>query len=333
MGTGVGIAAAAMAEARSSLTYSAASPLWHQAATTGKLPKVGGQLLVYDASDHYVFMFGGRAKWTTFNHPFDGGDWAFANGTWRPLVTYNGPYNQGQGASAYDAADGYVVLFGGEQQGGGPHGAGLLYYTYTYHAGNWTKLTLTVHPGTDVAAAMAYDPSIQRVILYGGSSSGVANQTWMFHAGKWTQLHPATTPPSLSGAAMTYYAPGNELLLYGGVHCVTYLNCSESNATWAFAGGTWSRLSTPVNPGPRDSFTFAYDPPLRAAVLFGGSNLSTGQNDTWLFQNGRWALYCAPCGPNPREIAKSTYDPALPGLLLYGGYSARGFSNQTWELS
>lgn len=325
-GTGTGIANAAVAQAQASLATG--SPAWHRVMSTVVPPRAGAEVLVYDAADHYVLMFGGRDKWTPFNAPFIGGTWSFANGTWTLLQPTTAPTARGDAAAAYDASDGYVVLFGGLRQGGGPMGGGSLYDTWTFHAGQWTQLKPGVHPGVDEQSAMAYDPAIQRVIMYGGTTAG-GNQTWMFHAGRWTLLHPSTSPPGLRLAKLTYYAPASELLLYGGCSgggCVPVYN-----ATWAFAHGTWTQLRPLQNPGPRFWYAMAYDPSLHSVVLFGGSNRTSLQSDTWLFTSGNWSLFCAHCGPSARYIPVSTYDPSANAVVLYGGSAAGGFSNQTWE--
>jgi hypothetical protein len=242
-------------------------------------------------------------------------------------MTSPGP--RADSATAYDASDGYVVLFGGEQQGGGPQGGGLLYDTWTFHAGQWTQLSLRVHPGVDFGSAISYDPVIQRVILFGGTGAG--NQTWQFHAGNWTRLHPATSPANLRLARMTYFAPAQELLLYGGCNG-TGGGCSPIlNNTWAFDHGTWKQLFPAHDPGPRYWFSFSYDPSIKAAVLFGGYNATYIQADTWLYHNGNWTRFCQACGPAAQTISVSVFDPAANAVVLFGGSGAHGFSNQTWE--
>jgi hypothetical protein len=318
-----------LAAASASLS-AAPSHGWSQLPNATGPPKVAAEVLVYDASDHYVLLFGGRDKWTPFNGPFLGETWSFANGTWTQLHPTSSPSARGHSVAVYDAADGYVVLFGGLQQGGGPVGGGSMYDTWTFHAGVWTKLPLTVHPSARYQAAMAYDTAMQRVVLFGGTTG--ANETWQFHAGKWTELHPAVSPPGRRLAMMAYDPAAGAIILFGGCQgggCAPMLG-----DTWSFAGGTWTQLHPATSPSPRIGSGFSYDPALGEIVLFGGENATALLGDTWTFHNLTWANPCVHCGPNPRWLAVTTYVPGSPGtLVMYGGDTKNGFNDQTWEYS
>jgi hypothetical protein len=240
------------------------------------------------------------------------------------------PSARGHAAFAYDATDGYVVVFGGLQQGGGPTGGGVLYDTWTFHAGKWTKLTLRVHPSARYEASMAYDTTSQRVILFGGTAGG--NETWQFHAGRWTQLHPAVAPAPRRFAMMTDFPPLKELILFGG--CSAASSCSGPyNDTWSFSGGNWTQVFAYPAPHVRMGSAIAYDPLLQGAIVFGGANSTSLLGDTWLFHTNRWTNVCSNCGPNPRWLAVAATLPGPGSLLMYGGNTINGFTNQTWEFT
>ncbi|EQD72636.1 hypothetical protein B1B_03648, partial [mine drainage metagenome] len=60
--------------------------------------------------------------------------------------------------------DQYVVLFGGID------GSTIFGDTWTYAAGVWTNLSLTVHPQPGWGASAVFDPLNDVTILFGGCS-------------------------------------------------------------------------------------------------------------------------------------------------------------------
>src|SRR4029077_8038026 len=67
--------------------------------------------MVYDAADGYVLLFGGQ---DVTNGNVLGDTWKFSNGQLTQLSPTTSPLARSDASIAYDAADGYVVLFGGE---------------------------------------------------------------------------------------------------------------------------------------------------------------------------------------------------------------------------
>lgn len=67
----------------------------------------------------------------------------------------------------------------------------------------WTQLTPAFSPQPLQGASLAYDPTTQTVVLFGGSlnrlaqSGGVnSNQTWTWDGVTWTQQFPPISPPA-----------------------------------------------------------------------------------------------------------------------------------------
>ncbi len=93
--------------------------------------------VAYDDSAEYGVLFGGA---TNFSGSASSSTWILgANGRWAPARTPPGPSARVAGAFAYDAADGYFVLFGGS-----PSSTQLslgLNDTWSYSGSNWTNLT------------------------------------------------------------------------------------------------------------------------------------------------------------------------------------------------
>jgi galactose oxidase-like protein len=234
---------------------------------------------------------------------------------------------------AYDAADGYFVLFGGHEN------TSILGDTWVFRNGAWTNLTATVSPspGPRYYPAMAWDPAERAVVLFGGSDGTHSlSDTWFFAGGHWTNVSTAVgNPPAGRGyAAMTYDSAAQEILLFGGFN---ETNFREYDDTWAFQSGRWANLSSRLSAEPpgRPDAGFSDDPPDHGVLLFGGDG--PGEHflaDTWLFAEGRWHNLTSVETPSPsaREDPGAAFDGALSSVILFGGTTTPGAPNlsDTW---
>ncbi|MCI4332796.1 MAG: PKD domain-containing protein [Thermoplasmata archaeon] len=265
-----------------------------------------------------------------------------------PVWNQTYPVLSGDPAMAYDVAGGIVVLFQGLA-------AAQYNSTWTYVSGNWTHLPLVHTPPARSGASMVYDAANQEVVLFGGCYSAYPtlfdNDTWVFSKDTWTELTtPANaTPPARRDASMTYDASRGAVLMFGGTSATYFYNNSTAtgqvyNDTWAFSGGHWTRLATPLAPSQRFGASFGYDFTTQSDVLFGGfdtqyfPNSTLVRNDTWTFAGGNWSLATPATSPASRVVAGFAYDSAAGAMLLFGGstsanpyVSGNGAQNDTWE--
>jgi hypothetical protein len=296
--------------------------------------------MAYDAHDGYVVTFGGP----TYTG-FDQGTWRYSGGVWTnltpsPINATNSPSARTDASMAYDAADGYVVLFSGD---GCPLGSGQLCRdTWKFADGSWTNIsapTITVSntpPGRN-AASMAYDSADQYVVLFGGNSnSGLLRDTWSFQAGNWTERTPANltgtdSPSARDWAAMADDPGDGYLLLLGG-----YGNCPSNvcNDTWTFSAGSWSQLGgLSLVPPARYGATMSYDSADGYVLLHGGNGYACPSSgglgycqDTWSFSAGQWSQVSA-TSIAPALYLASMVDDAHDGyVLLQGGSYSTGTS-------
>lgn len=291
--------------------------------------------LTYDAADNEVVMFGG-----TDGHQL-GSTWTFSNGQWTnatatPCTASTCPGARWGANMTYDAKDGYVVLFGGQDT------AGYLRDTWTFSQGTWTESTVVCTGATCPSArsgfALAYDNAAKEVVLFGGDASGTLEQdTWTYSAGAWSQVaitcSASTCPSARTGAAMTFDGADNYLLLWGGqTGASTYVN-----DTWDFASGAWTEISSGACtyaapcPGTGAAAQFAYDPGLGKVVLVGGSYGSGVSSSVWYYAGGSWTDAYPTVAPTARGLGAMVYDGALGGLVLFGGWN-RAPLGDTWML-
>ena len=211
---------------------------------------------------------------------------------------------------AYDAYDGYLVLFGGC---GGVLCSSPSNQTWIYANGSWSQLSLPLAPPGREEAMMAYDAAAGYVLLYGGrGAAGTLSDTWAYRSGVWQQLTPVASPGPRSYGSMVYDTADAEVVLFGGYVCFT--GCG----TWVFANDNWTELNI-SNPPWRYGAGMAYDPGLGEAVLFGGVGNGGGYfSDTWTFRQGVWSGVSS-VGPPLRSDPEMSYDGASGQVVLFGG--------------
>lgn len=294
--------------------------------------------LVYDAADGYDVMFGGFVN-PSFGAGVPLGDTWIFNGSWRnitaSLAVAPSPRSYMDMEMAYDAADGYVLIFGGYTYNG------AVGDTWEFSGGSWTNVTgsLSVSPSPRYEATLAYDAADREVVMFGGldASGNFLAQTWVWKGGAWTLLHPSTSPPARRMAQMDYDPSSGDLLLFSGIY-----NYAARTDTWAFHAGVWTQLNpSPVPPG-RWGGTLREDPRDGYDVLFGGCTsigCLTSLNETWAWKNGSWTNLTGDVRSPPADRGDFplTFDGALGSIVGFGGGLPGPFAtymtNDTWTYS
>lgn len=250
---------------------------------------------------------------------------------WTRLHPVNSPEMRFGAAMTFDAADGYVLMFGGFGPGGA-FGYGFLNQTWIFENETWTELHPVMSPSPRVSPAMTYDPADGYVVLFGGcgvvlvstsSCPPALNDTWTYRNGVWVNITPTVSPPARYLAGMTYDEADGYVLLFGG-------ESTSSQAlgdTWEFRHGTWTELTPTDSPGPRDAFTLTYDASDGYVLLFGGVAFP----DTWAYASGNWVNITTTIAPSPRFATESAFDPSAGFVVLFSGLPfAGGPLNDTW---
>jgi hypothetical protein len=191
----------------------------------------------------------------------------------------------------------------------------------------WFQLSTSTSPSAREYPAMAYDPSLNKTVLFGGfDGTSALSDTWTFDGTKWTELAPATSPPARSDASMAYDSSLGKLVLFGGRS--GGLGMSD---TWTFDGTNWTELTPATSPPARSDASMAYDSSLGKLVLFGGAgNGSTYLGDTWTFDGTNWTELAPATSPPARSDASMAYDSSGSRLVLFGGTSGSGPLGDTW---
>lgn len=301
-----------------------ASPWTNLTPSTGAGPPGAlGAVLVNDSADGLDLWFGGSVAHA--GGPI-GLTWVDRNGTWSNLTATQqfSPPARSFPAAAYDPGLSSVVLFGGLA------GAAYLNDTWYFHAGNWTNATsvLAEAPAARAEAAMATDPVLGGLLLFGGTNaSGPLGDTWSLAAGHWNRLAPAEAPPSACCGALAFDSTD-------GYAVLTVADPGDAHLfTWTFSGGTWSNATGATGPSGRQWTALVDDPAVEGLVLYGGTALPRSPfwplGDAWIFSAGRWtsAPGARAASGNPGPLWDAAVAPVAPAngcFLLVGGAGIDG---------
>jgi hypothetical protein len=137
-------------------TWKFANGVWTKLTPAKSPPARDLAMMVYDAGDGYVLLYGGQGASGLLSS-----SWKFSGGGWAQLSPPHSPGQRFGGSMSYDSKDGYVVLFGGVNATGA-----LLGDSWRYEAGQWTKISKESPPLTSVASL-----SVNAGSLGGGTRS------------------------------------------------------------------------------------------------------------------------------------------------------------------
>lgn len=187
----------------------------------------------------------------------------------------------------------------------------------------------TPGPSARYGAGMAFHAQLNRVVLFGGTSSNPAMppaQTWTWDGTIWTQLTLATQPSSRSFPAMVYDSQRQRIVLFGGMIVGSF---NRLNDTWEFDGSTWTQVVTATSPPIRASPGAAYDAQRHRVVLFGG----TTSVDTWEYDGVNWTQRTPPVSPTARSAPAMAFEAATGMSVLFSGLDSSpsmAYLNDTW---
>ncbi|CAG0981063.1 hypothetical protein PHYC_01768 [Phycisphaerales bacterium] len=175
--------------------------------------------------------------------------------------------------------------------------------------------------------ASAFDPTRERVLLFGGFDLGYRDDTWEWDGTAW-RLLAITGPESRGFTAMATDTLRGRVVLFGGA--------GSYDDTWEWDGAAWTQIAPAVSPPARGFHAMAFDSARGVTVLFGGAwtdgTTSFTYGDTWEWDGAAWTEK-AVGGPAPaaRNVHAMAYDPVRQRTILFGGSEGTNFLNDTWE--
>jgi hypothetical protein len=321
--------------------------IWSRITCSGSCPGPRiGESLVYDKGlgvvPGAVVLFGGNAS---SGSPLND-TWKFTGtSNWIKLSPRTSPPVRAFGAAAYDAAAGYLVLFGGIT------GSASRQDTWKLTGGgtpNWVNITpssctSSTCPQPSFGVGMDFDAAAGSIVLLSNASS--SSTTWTFAGGSWTALTSSLTcrptcPSPIRDYSVVYDPAFSSISLLAGLSLGA--QTLSLGTFWLFGSNTWMREVAPsplpavVSPPARAGAAMAWDPSSNEVVLVEGCSTycSTSVGGTWIYQNGHWTdLSGSPSPFGALLLPSLAYDPAGPYVLMFGGLTPGHVWGETWRFN
>jgi hypothetical protein len=253
--------------------------------------------MVYDQARRQVVLFGTTVPSGGSLDGVVGHTWVWDGVDWRQEHPQTSPNARHYPQLVYDSTLMEVIMFGGIG-----FKSEVFTDTWAWNGTDWHKLSGSI-PGLSnggVFGAAAYDPVIDRVVLYGGlSATGAINPgMWLFDGNTWTQQSTAGAGLPTDSFGMVYDSATQKLVLYGGSdtgHVATGIEQALKSDIWVWDAHSWQRLSVPSGPQPRRNTAIGYDTDAQVILIFGGGEI-VGENefvlgDTWTWNGAEWTVH------------------------------------------
>jgi hypothetical protein len=317
----------------------------------------GYHRLVFDRRSGQVYLFGQFSEFTIADAQiFD--VWAFSLATqrWRRLWhsdTYFSPFNYD--SLALDEQSGKVIFYQPFAPGPAWDYTGVETWAYNIQTNTFEKMQSVDQPDQPPmrwGSRMAYDPGVDRVILFGGSdlmTGDPLNDTWAYdyESNSWVMLAPTLSPPTHNFHDMVYHPLAHRIVMFGGPRFPPFGRPGEEyflvGDTWAFdsENNTWIDLQ-PSNPPPaRYYHSMGYDPWSNQIIMFGGVPVGPLADETWpheatlnetwaySYSHNAWQQLTPAVSPSPRAW-QGMIGTWLGPLMFGGGPDRMAYTNESW---
>jgi len=196
--------------------FNISSSSWQQlsADNAGPNRRYGHSAIYETARDRMVISHG----FTNAGRFDDTWAFDFTANSWRDISPSGArPLRRCLHHAAYDAERGQMYLYGGCSSGAGPCPQGDL-WSFDLASNRWTERTPGSSPPPREHYGMAFDAVRGKLVVFGGSGSGLLNDTWEFdpRSGAWRQALIAGTAPSPRHRHQAVYAPDRGVIYFFG---------------------------------------------------------------------------------------------------------------------
>ncbi len=292
--------------------------------------------MAYDPTRGRLVLFGGVTSSPDGLAPPE--TWEWDGQSWSRRcdgVTCTGPLARRAHGMAYSAADGGVLLFGGERCDTPACSARVMADdTWLWNGATWQPLGAAA-PSGRLGFTLVTDPENDRLVLYGGRPCSpeqvctTFRDTWMWQNGSWHEhlLHVADhVPRCREHAASAYDTRNHGVLLFSGelTDCGLTDLPPIDDELWllrqAWEGLELGPDGNRSGPGLRRESAAMAIRPTSQIVLFGGRSAGLVLDDTWIWRGRAWSV--GPSGPTGRYEAAAA---SLPDAgFLFGGRNPVG---------
>jgi hypothetical protein len=231
------------------------------------------------------------------------------------------PQSAGGFSVADDPAVDQVVMFGGLQDDEA---------TWVYDGTRWALEEPKVSPPGRIDAAIAYDPLLHLVVLFGGHGAPGTDlhDTWAWAGATWHELDKGSdgVPPADADMA---WDPGLDQLVL-----IAAGSADTMSSTWVWSGAHWTRRSTgpPATPA---AVALGFDPSSHRLLAVGlvqpFSPTLAEPTQTWTWNGSGWRQLPLRADPLAVEVRAVALDPASGQLLLFTDQPSRSEASAVWS--
>jgi hypothetical protein len=264
--------------------------------------------------------------------------WSYdlASGAWSSVVpTGDAPVGGGSKRVAQIPGAQTAYLFGGYGAGGAPLDD---LYRIDFSAGGaeFALLDQVNPPGARALHAFAYDPDLDRFVLFGGVGSGVENDTWVMtvdgDTAVWEEAATDEPPTPRYGFFHAFDPSSGRLVVFSGAQGTASVDPAED--TWALDTRAdpmeWTLLTSGDEEGAPDgrrNGCTVYDGDAARMFVFGGTpDAATTAPGLFVLDlrpgNEAWTLLELADEPPLRSSGFGFYDPASAESVMGFGNTA-----------
>ncbi|MEO8512924.1 MAG: kelch repeat-containing protein [Ignavibacteria bacterium] len=206
----------------------------------------------------------------------------------------------------------------------------------------WSKLNTSGGIPHIKNASAVYDPSGNRMIVYGGrTATGVSSDIWSLNltSNQWSQITPVggPNPPGRYTQNAFYDLNSNSMIIWAGQGDAGSL----MNDVWyfEFSSNQWHLLWPDGNVGgaplKRYGTASVYEPVTRRITTFAGFTTSGRFEDTWTFDVPTMQWFDRTNTPHPpkRCLHSGVYANDLGKFVIYAGQDDNGLRDDIWQCS
>lgn len=158
--------------------------------------------LAYDEESDRVVLFGDQGTWL---YDYNSDTWSNPNPSPNPSLRVGAKL-------VYDRESDRLILFGGFNSNQRLDDT----WAYNVNTNTWTQMSPTTNPGARYGFVMAYEPVLDKVILFGGSnaSNEAKSDTWQYdyNTNQWNEIDLSSSPSPRIWSEMVY-----PLVLFSGL--------------------------------------------------------------------------------------------------------------------
>jgi hypothetical protein len=282
---------------------------WTRVDVAGTAPYRNLHAMGFDPARNRMVLYGAYIGHQGARSSMD--TWEFDGNQWHAIELDRRLLPRDRAALVTDSKAGSLTLIGGNDG---------LAFSEVWRLGESDWIMEDPAPTARFGASMVYEPTSEKLILFGGGRYQYLADTWTFFDGQWTRLPLDTSPSPRAFSAMCWDEANEEIVLFGGKNSYS----SFLADTWIFRDGEWIS-SNATGPPPSRYPRMYFDRNLNKVVLIAGEFAPFPNTSTWVWDGSSWTMLSS---TQPWYVDLAVFDENIGTGIIRSSYDER-----TWYLS